>query len=233
MWEISTDGGTTWTSTGVKATGNKGATGDTGAGDIVFAQDGVNVGNKTVTFTLSDGTVLTLPLYQLMAIAPDITDDVINILDKTTELSLKLPEGLKYNDIAYIRAEAKSAFGSEIDFQTRAGGSLRLWKAQLAMPSSKNDGTCDDNAKVDLTFPDILSHDCRKVLLLITLTKRDGSEVTTSRTLQCVDKYNYSGNGTSSSPYLIYNSLQLADLASATNKGSISKLSDKTKRLTV
>ena len=59
FWEISTDGGTTWTSTGVKAKGDQ--------GDAVFAQNGVTVGKTSVTFTLADGTTtFTLPLYQAM-----------------------------------------------------------------------------------------------------------------------------------------------------------------------
>jgi hypothetical protein len=216
MWEISTDGGTTWTSTSVKATGDKGTTGNTGLGDIIFAKDGVNVGSNMVTFTLADGTVLTIPLYQLMAIAPEIANDVIYILEETAELSLKLPAGLKYDDIAYIRAEAKNTFGSGIDLQTRSEATVNLWGTQLTMPSSKNDGTCNDNAKIKVTIPNIISFDDYKVLLLVTLTKTDGSEVTASRTIQCPDKFNYSGSGTSTSPYLIYNSVQLADIANDT-----------------
>ena len=50
-WEISTDSGTTWTSTGVKATGS--------AGDSFFKS--VASGDDEVTFTLADGTSFTLP----------------------------------------------------------------------------------------------------------------------------------------------------------------------------
>ena len=48
-WEISTDGGTNWTTTGVKATGDQ--------GDAIFAKDGVdNTHEDYVVFTLADGT---------------------------------------------------------------------------------------------------------------------------------------------------------------------------------
>ncbi len=65
-WEISTDGGTTWNSTGVTAQGPQGPQGEPGApgqngegGDSLFKE--VNVDDPAcVTFTLSDGTTFTL-----------------------------------------------------------------------------------------------------------------------------------------------------------------------------
>lgn len=62
MWEISTDGGNTWTSTKVKATGEKGDTGDDG--DSMFSD--IDVSNSEyVVLTLADGTTtITLPRYQ-------------------------------------------------------------------------------------------------------------------------------------------------------------------------
>jgi hypothetical protein len=55
---ISTDGGTNWTTTGVKATGDQ--------GDAIFAKDGVeNTHEDYVVFTLADGTAkIKLPKYQ-------------------------------------------------------------------------------------------------------------------------------------------------------------------------
>lgn len=70
-WEISLDSGTTWTSTGVKATGEKGETGETGPqgpagpqGENIFAENGVDVQEDWVVFTLEDGTSMRLPRYR-------------------------------------------------------------------------------------------------------------------------------------------------------------------------
>ena len=59
LWEISTDGGKTLTSTGVKATGDKGTTGAQGPqGDAIIANDGIDYTSDldNVIFTLVDGT---------------------------------------------------------------------------------------------------------------------------------------------------------------------------------
>ena len=56
-WEISTDGGKNWKSTGIKATGEKGD-----RGDAVFAENGVDYTSDpdNVIFTLAD-----VPKYYL------------------------------------------------------------------------------------------------------------------------------------------------------------------------
>ena len=65
-WEISTDGGNTWVTTGVKATGDKGD-----RGDAIFAPDGIDTSKfYYVVFTLADGvTTITLPRYREMGIS--------------------------------------------------------------------------------------------------------------------------------------------------------------------
>lgn len=65
-WEISTDGGKTWTSTGVVAEGKDGAAGSNGsngaAGDSLFKK--VDTSNPDyVTITLADGTIFRLARY--------------------------------------------------------------------------------------------------------------------------------------------------------------------------
>lgn len=54
QWEISTDGGTTWKSTGVVAAGSSGSSGESLFSDVQVASD-------KVTFTLSNGTTFELP----------------------------------------------------------------------------------------------------------------------------------------------------------------------------
>ena len=69
-WEISTDGGVTWTSTGVVAEGKDGAAGSNGsngaAGDSLFKK--VDTSNPDyVTITLADGTTFRLARYDQSA----------------------------------------------------------------------------------------------------------------------------------------------------------------------
>ena len=78
-WEISTDGGMTWYSTGVKATGEAGEKGEIGPagpegkpgekgeqGEAVFAKDGIRIEEEFVEFTLAneEATVLKIPRYR-------------------------------------------------------------------------------------------------------------------------------------------------------------------------
>lgn len=74
FWEVSVDEGKTWSSTGVKAIGEKGDAGAIGPqgpggsvgvqGDAVFAKDGVRIEEAFVEFTLTDGTRFRLPRYK-------------------------------------------------------------------------------------------------------------------------------------------------------------------------
>lgn len=71
FWEISADGGSTWNSTGIKATGEQGDSGQPGIqgpegesgawGNLVFKQDGIRIQDKYVEFDLRDGTTFRLP----------------------------------------------------------------------------------------------------------------------------------------------------------------------------
>ena len=57
MWEISTDGGITWNSTGVKANGDDGYD---HTYDVVSSIS-VSADGSILTIVLADGTVITLP----------------------------------------------------------------------------------------------------------------------------------------------------------------------------
>jgi len=179
FWEISTDGGTTWTSTGVKVKGDQ--------GDAVFAKNGVTVGNTNVTFTLADGTTtFSLPLYQAMKIASDITDDIIEFSTATPSrvLKLTLPTGLKQSDFTSILAEVKCVNGTSTDIQTRADATDNTWGCKLSMPTYQTDGTCNDDASVTVTKPDTWSPEDSTALLIVTLSMKDGTTLTSSRTLK-------------------------------------------------
>ena len=96
-WEVSYDNGKTWKSLGVKATGEKGEKGDPGTttvtGDSFFKS--ITVGTDAVTFELSNGTTLELPLYdsfkkvrdrlQSMVYMPDYFDGQIGVTNGTAQ----------------------------------------------------------------------------------------------------------------------------------------------------
>lgn len=68
-WEISLDKGINWTSTGVKAVGEKGSPGSPGgmgsSGPPLFAENGIIVKDNDVSFTLWDGKSFQLPRCHL------------------------------------------------------------------------------------------------------------------------------------------------------------------------
>lgn len=73
-WEISTDGGSSWQSTDVKATGPQGPSGSSGStgaqGDAIFAANGIdNTNDNYVEFTLANGTTkIRVPRYIALGI---------------------------------------------------------------------------------------------------------------------------------------------------------------------
>lgn len=111
MWEISTDGGNSWESTGVIAEGQDGAPGSTSGGlitDVDYSSDAYNV-----IFTLSDGTKISVP--------------------KTIKVKFEI-EGLSSDGIETI------VFGNSRTYKVKIDGMLNYmitkpdgWKAKLSM----------------------------------------------------------------------------------------------------
>ena len=107
-WEVSSDGGTTWVSTGTKATGkdgdkgpqgDKGDKGDTGEqgpkgdkGDMgdsassLFKSVAVDDEAGKVTFTLNDGTSFTLSMKSLSPTEEEETDNFVKIDEEYVKL---------------------------------------------------------------------------------------------------------------------------------------------------
>lgn len=96
-WEISTDGGTTWNSTGIVAVGPEGPTGPAGPagpagqdGDSLFSD--VNVSNpEFVIFTLADGTTIRVPRLE------DLGLNFIGLTNNT----FRFPADGQVNNIQY------------------------------------------------------------------------------------------------------------------------------------
>lgn len=113
-WEISNDGGDNWTSTGVSATGEKGDDGDSMFSNIDTSKP------AEVTFTLADGTKITLP-RTAGTLTIEEAADADNKFTITGEL-LKKSTG----NIVHIRVESPNADGSYIETRSIADGTR--WK---------------------------------------------------------------------------------------------------------
>lgn len=119
-WEVSLDEGKTWTSTGVKATGEN--------GDAFFKS--VDVGDDTIVITLVDGTSMELPLFdtfkkirdrvQSIVYRPDYSDGMIAVEDgKEVTMSYVVMPELMAKVIA-DNSDKLSLVGTAL--QTRAEG---------------------------------------------------------------------------------------------------------------
>lgn len=181
LWEISTDGGKTWTSTGIKATGDKGNTGEQGPqGDAIFAKDGIDYtsDHDNVIFTLVDGTKITLPRTSALTVGFESYETFMLTLT-TNVIDIVLPETLKEEDYTALVAEVKNETGVGMDFQTRAASSH--WQVKLTKPTFTN-GKYQNNAKVTVTATGANNGD--KAILKITLIDNRGKEISASRVLE-------------------------------------------------
>lgn len=181
LWEISTDGGKTWTSTGIKATGDKGNTGEQGPqGDAIFAKDGIDYtsDHDNVIFTLVDGTKITLPRTSALTVGFKSYETFMLTLT-TNVIDIVLPETLKEEDYTALVAEVKNEAGVGMDFQTRAASSP--WQVKLTEPTFTN-GKYQNNAKVTVTATGANNGD--KAILKITLIDNRGKEISASRVLE-------------------------------------------------
>ena len=103
-WEISTDNGKTWTTTGVVAEGSKGD-----QGDAIFAKNGIDTSDPdNVTFTLADGTTkITVPRTgTTLTIEPTDTENTFTVTSSLLE------EG--GGNVVDIRVESENADGTTI-----------------------------------------------------------------------------------------------------------------------
>lgn len=167
-WEISIDGGQTWTrmGDGVKATGPKGD-----KGDSMFSK--VDTTNpREVVFTLADGTVIALPRVSNVSVAFE-SYDLFQLTPTNKEVRLVLPENFKETDYVAIVAELKSEKGTDVVVSTRAEGEPVL---TVVNPTFTETGVCNNDAKVVINA----SKDC-KAILKVTLIDSYGKESSVSR----------------------------------------------------
>lgn len=182
-WEISTDGGTTWASTGVKATGNKGNTGAQGEkGDSMFSSID-NSNEAYVELTLADGvTKIKLPKYAAFSIAFE-SDEVFYASPTENELTLVLPATLKESDYRSITATITATNGADV--QTRSTGSQ--WSVTVTKPTFGTDGALvEGSAKVAIRGTEN-TRLADTYLLRVALVAANGTEVTASRLVRYFD----------------------------------------------
>lgn len=182
-WEISIDNGTTWASTGVKATGDKGNTGAQGEkGDSMFSSID-NSNEDYVELTLADGvTKIKLPKYAAFSIAFE-SDEVFYASPSKNELTLVLPATLKESDYRSIIATVTETNGADV--QTRSTGSR--WGVSVTKPTFETDGALvEGSAKVTIKGTED-THLADTYLLRVALVTANGTEVTASRLVKYFD----------------------------------------------
>ena len=212
-WEVSTNGGSKWTSTGVKA-----------QGDAIFASNGIdNTNADYVILTLADGTTkISLPRYKAIHIGTDTGNEAILMITTDTTIALSLPAGFKESDYSALMAQIISDKGTGNDIKLCAATSP--WKVTVRKPTFNNEGICNNDASVKVSVPANVDEG-EKALLKITIVSSAGEETTAARAFV----YNYwdgvnisvpEGNGTQASPLLITRGSELAYIAKQVNDNS-------------
>ena len=170
-WEISIDGGKTYTSTGVKATGNQ--------GDSMF-KDIDNSNADYVVLTLADGkTKITLPKQSDISFSiGDVSEnnEVMEINQKTT-IAVNFSSGLKEGFFSAIIADVITPGG----IVTRAGSSG--WEIEIIKPTFTN-GTYNNDAAIIITpISAAVVGSC--AIVRVTVIDNRGREITSSRPVRC------------------------------------------------
>ena len=159
-WEISTDGGKNWKSTGIKATGEKGD-----RGDAVFAENGVDYTSDpdNVIFTLADGkTKLTVPRTKILSVKFKDGCDIFSVTSVSNIIDIEFI-GLTTENYKALVAELRSKDGTtDIDIVTLL--KIRMWKCT---------GTTVKINKKEISG--------EKTVLKVTLIDNNGQEISVSR----------------------------------------------------
>ena len=170
-WEISTDGGKNWKSTGIKATGEKGD-----RGDAVFAENGVDYTSDpdNVIFTLADGkTKLTVPRTKILSVKFKDGCDIFSVTSVSNTIDIEFI-GLTTENYKALVAELRSEDGTtDIDIVTRAENK----DVEIKEPVFTTDGKCTGTT-VKINKKGISGE---KAVLKVTLIDNNGQEISVSR----------------------------------------------------
>lgn len=180
-WEISTDGGENWTSTGVKATGEQGDKGQ--QGDAIFAADGIDMVSKPgyVTFTLAnEGGTLTIPLASNVIVAFE-SYETMNVYENGVEALLVFPATINEGDIKAIMAQVTNNAGTSSDVKVSRAYAPTKWDVEVIMPTFSEGVLVEGSAKVKVTAPE--GSIGEGAILKVTVVDNQGKESTASRAL--------------------------------------------------
>lgn len=166
-WEISTDGGKTWTSTDVQATGDKGNQGEQGPVGPSGAACGISdikIEGNNVIFTLGSGAneqQIMIPLCSSVLTFNDL--DEITEKDKTfsTESELFSREDL----VIQVRVESKNAYGTDI----LSHSAFESWNIGTSMSDNKLEITVEPAKGTALN---------ETAILKVSVTTEDGQQLT-------------------------------------------------------
>lgn len=148
----------------VPATGPKGDTGASGSsgsqgaqgpqGDAIFAKEGINLNDpQNVTFTLANGTTITLPRSAAIGVGANGVAYYKNG-EKSVAVPINLPGNFAQSDYASIMAEVKSSAGTSIDIKTREADAASPWTVEVTAPTfDEATGAYNNDAQVKLTAP--------------------------------------------------------------------------------
>lgn len=168
-WEISIDGGTDWSPTGVKATG-----------DSMFSSLDTSA-DDYVELTLADGvTKIKLPRYKAFRIGADGNNATIEI-NKYLSVYLTMPDGIKKGDYTAIMAQLTTRDGAESDIRLCAASSR--WRVSVQEPTFDAEGVYKNDARVFVEASDAIYGEL--LMLEVTLVCSDGSKLTAARPLVC------------------------------------------------
>ena len=159
-------------------TGPKGDKGDTGEqgpageegedGDSFFQKVDYKKGDASATFTLADGTVFKVPIYQGTIKIGDGTGTLI-LENVETTIDITLPSGTTANDYSALVAQItpEGADGTYTYIDSRAGDAVGGWSVTATLAESSS--------------VTIKTTQAGNALLRVTLIRTDGSELTASR----------------------------------------------------
>ncbi len=174
MWEISTDNGRTWASTGVAATG-----------ESLFCKVDYASDPAQVIFTLADGTT-TFSVPQVAALTIGFeSSDLFTVTPDNPTLKIVLSADLQEGDYTAITAELKIE-GENMSISTRAESSGNL---KITEPTFTASGEYNDDAAVSFTEGCIETNTGKKAILKVTVIDKDGQEKSASRAV-AFDKEN-------------------------------------------
>ncbi len=206
IWEVSTDGGKTWNSTGVKAQGDS------------FFKSVTDTDPNFIELVLTDGQVIKMPKYKPFVIGEGDGKDAIVIPHVGEyEISIDMPTGFDIDNYNSISVSVLSDNGISSDILSRVSSNTEKWEVKANEPVLK-DGKY--TVSVIVNAPDN-SKENDNAVLKISITEKDGYENSSSRSLKIVKetKYNAYGEGTEENPYRIYNAEQLVSMSESAVEG--------------